>query len=216
MERYPGLFVVFEGLDGSGSTTQVKLLSGYLKERGYLVLETKEPTNNLIGGLIRGQLTHEWKTGQECLQLLFAADRAHHLEKEIIPAIKKGYIVISDRYMFSSMAFGGIDLDMEWIKKINERFILPDITFLLRVSPQVCLERIGKNRFGFQLFEEKEKLEKTWMNYQKIKKEFPNVFEIDGEQEIERVHGDIVNVMDEFLKKDKKRISKTLSWYFED
>ena len=215
MERYPGLFVVFEGLDGAGSTTQVKLLFGYLKERGYLVLETKEPTNNLIGGLIRGQLTHEWKTGQECLQLLFAADRAHHLEKEVIPAIKKGYIVISDRYMFSSMAFGGIDLDMEWIKKINERFILPDITFLLRVSPPVCLERIGKNRFGFQLFEEKEKLEKTWMNYQKIKKEFPNIFEIDGEQEIERVHGDIVNVMDEFLKRDKKRISKTLSWYFE-
>jgi len=87
--KYKGKFIVIEGLDGSGSSTQVVRVANFLKERNKKIHITKEPTNNLIGGLIRGQLTGDWKSSSECLQLLFAADRAHHLEKELIPLLKK-------------------------------------------------------------------------------------------------------------------------------
>jgi dTMP kinase len=212
-KKFGGFFVVFEGLDGSGSSTQAKLLSDYLKERGYIILLTKEPTNNLIGGLIRGQLTHEWKSSQECLQLLFAADRAHHLKREILPALKNGYIVISDRYIFSSIAFGGLDLDMRWLEKINEKFLMPDVAFLLKVSPEICLQRIGKRDAGFQLFEEKEKLNKIWGNYKVIQKRYENIHMIDGGKSVEKVHGEVVNTIDSVLRKGKKSVTKTLGWY---
>jgi len=113
---YPGKFIVFEGLDGSGSSTQASKLRDWLnRAQKELILGkpraqlTKEPTNNIIGGLIRGQLTGDWKTRPECLQLLFAADRSHHLEREIIPLLKDGVTVISDRYFFSTIAFGAAE-----------------------------------------------------------------------------------------------------------
>ena len=131
---YPGKFIVFEGLDGSGQSTQAQLLKDFLMKRGHKVHLTKEPTSNLIGGLIRGQLTNEWKTSPECLQLLFAADRAHHLEKEIIPLLKKEVIVISDRYFFSTVAFGATEIkDKDWLLKINQKFLLPDIIFFFQL-----------------------------------------------------------------------------------
>src|SRR3989338_8048368 len=94
-----GKFLVIEGPDGSGSSTQVALIKKYLEQKGEKVLDTKEPTNNLIGGLIRGVLTGEWKLGSYGLQLLFCADRAHHLEREIMPALEKGWNFITDRYL---------------------------------------------------------------------------------------------------------------------
>ncbi len=118
--QYTGKFIAFGGLDGAGSTTQAEKLTQYLKERGEKVHLTKEPTNNLIGGMIRGQLTKEWRTGPECLQLLFTADRAHHLEKEVLPLLKQGITVITDRYFFSSVAFGSLEIeDREWLQIFN-------------------------------------------------------------------------------------------------
>lgn len=122
---YTGKFIAFEGLDGAGSTTQAGKLTVYLKERLKKVHLTKEPTNNLIGGLIRGQLTKEWRTGPECLQLLFTADRAHHLEKEVIPLLKQEITVITDRYFFSSVAFGSLGIDdRDWLRKMLEKSYL--------------------------------------------------------------------------------------------
>src|SRR3989338_2983887 len=109
-----GKFIVFEGLDGAGSSTQANRLADYLRLSGKKAIVTKEPTNNMIGGLIRGQLTSDWKTWPECLQLLFSADRAHHLEKEIIPLLKQGITVITDRYFFSTLAYGALEIkDMD-------------------------------------------------------------------------------------------------------
>ncbi|MDO8558907.1 MAG: dTMP kinase [bacterium] len=200
---YQGKFIAFEGLDGSGSTTQASKLRSFLNEsQEKFVLGrpsahlTKEPTNNIVGGLIRGQLTGDWKTQPECLQLLFSADRAHHLEKEIIPLLENGATVITDRYFLSTVAFGGLEVeDMEWLIEINKPFILPDITFLIKVSPKTCLERIKGDRFHIELFEKEESLARVWQNYEKLAKRFENVYIIDGERLVEEVFEEIKNLV---------------------
>ena len=185
---YPGKLIVFEGLDGSGQSTQAQLLKEYLTRLGHKAYLTKEPTSNLIGGLIRGQLTGEWKSKQECLQLLFAADRAHHLEKTIIPLLKRGVYVICDRYFFSTIAYGATEIkDWDWLLEINKKFLLPDITILLDVPPKVCVERIKKSRFEIMLFEKEKILSKVLKNYKHLAKLFKNVYIIDGTKPIEKV-----------------------------
>ena len=187
----PDIFIVIEGLDGAGSTTQVSKLAEYIKQRGFRVLTTKEPTNNIIGGLIRGQLTKDWHTDQDCLQLLFAADRAHHLEKEINPALLNDYVVISDRYFFSTIAYGSLDADYEWLKKLNEKFRFPDLYFIIDTVPEVCIERMKKSRYQLELFEDLEKLKKVRENFLRLSKEYKNVYVIDGNKLIEDVFDDI-------------------------
>jgi dTMP kinase len=192
---YPGKFIVFEGLDGSGKSTQAELLLSYLKKKRKVHL-TSEPTRYLIGGLIKSFVTGDWKSTPECLQLLFAADRAHHLDKEIIPLLKKGVTVISDRYFLSSLAFGGLEIkDSDWLLKINEKFILPDLTIILKVNPQTCIRRMAGERFSLSLFEKEKKLKKVWQNYQKLAKRFKNVYIIDGEPPSEKVAQKVIKIV---------------------
>lgn len=190
-----GLFIVIEGLDGAGSSTQVEKLANYLKQRNYKVLATKEPTNNIIGGLIRGQLTHDWHTVPECLQLLFAADRAHHLKKEINPALTNSYIVISDRYIFSTIAYGALDLDYNWLKEINKNFKFPDLYFIINTDPEECIKRLKKTRYKLELFEDLEKLKKVHENFLRLindyKQTHNNIYTINGNQLIEDIFDDI-------------------------
>ncbi len=195
-----GKFIVFEGIDGAGLTTQANLLEKALKKAGYKVVLTKEPTNGLIGGLIRACLKNEWKTSLLSLQLLFAADRAHHLEKEILPALKKGKIVICDRYLLSTIAYGMISLEKEWLKFINSKFLQPDLTILLDLSVEVSLKRIKLSRFGAELFEKKEELRKVRKNYLKLAKEFPNVYVVDASRSIEEVHEEVKKLVNRVLK----------------
>jgi len=192
-----GFFVVFEGLDGSGSSTQAQLLERYFKMKQRAVMSTKEPTNNLIGGLIRGQLTHEWKSSMECLQLLFAADRAHHLEKEIMPALRRNFVVISDRYKLSSIAYGSLEADTEWLREINKQFREPDLTILLKVSPDTCVKRMDK-RHVIELFEKRDKLTKVWDVYKTFASD--NVVIIDGERPIDDVFAEVIENVNEKLK----------------
>jgi len=197
---YSGKLIVFDSLDGAGNSTQVNLLAEYLNNKGERTHITKEPTSGLIGGLIKSQLTHDWKSSPECLQLLFSADRAYHLEKEVIPLLKRGINIISDRYFFSTMAYGNLQIkDLDWLIEINKNFLLPDLTFFLKVSPKVCVERIKKDRFELTLFEREEVLAKVWLNYEKLAKKFENVYLIDGEKSREEVFSQI-----------KKNISKNL------
>jgi len=185
---YKGKFIVFEGLDGSGTTTQANLLFEYLKGQSKKVYLTGEPTRSLIGGLIEGQIAGDWESSPECLQLLFTADRAHHLEKEITPLLKKGITIICIRYILSTLAYGSIDIkDSQWLINLNKKFIWPDITFLLRVSPKTCIQRIKKERFHKELFEKEEKLKKVYKNYLKFAKKFKDIYIIDGEKPIKEV-----------------------------
>ena len=188
------LFIALEGLDGSGQSTQADLLAAKLnKDRKSIV--TKEPTNNLIGGLIRAQLTKEWSATQECLQLLFAADRAHHIERVVEPALARGYNIITDRYMFSSIAYGAVSADKGWLKQINSKFRLPDHTFFLDVPPEVCIERMEKSRLEFELFEQLDYLKKVRENYLQLAKEYKNFHVVNGNQEREAVLSDILKAI---------------------
>jgi dTMP kinase len=192
---YKGKFIVFDSLDGAGNSTQVKLLADYLNKIGKRTHITKEPTSGLIGGLIKSQLTHDWKSSQICLQLLFSADRAYHLEKEVVPLLKKGINVISDRYFFSTMAYGNLEInDLDWLIEINKKFILPDLTFFLKVSPRICIERIKKDRFEITLFEKEKVLEKVWQNYEILAKKFQNIFLIDGERSVKEISKEIQKI----------------------
>lgn len=205
---YPGKFIVFDGLDGSGQSTQASKIVSYLNESrqkhkfGHSGAHlTKEPTSNLIGGLIRSQLSHDWRSSQLCLQLLFAADRAYHLEKEIIPLLEKGVMVVCDRYFFSSLAYGAVDtvdnVAIDWLIKINDNFLLPDLTFFIKVSPKICITRIAKERFGSTLFEKEDILAKVAQNYEKLAKMFKNIYLINGERPVAKITKEITEIINQ-------------------
>lgn len=187
------MFITFEGLDGAGSSTQSKMLFDRMKEEGVEVALTKEPTNNIIGGLIRGVLTHQWKADPRTLQLLFAADRGHHLSMEIEPWLQEKKIVISDRYFHSSLAFGSVDIggDIEWISILNKHFRIPDITFYLKVPAEHCVSRIEKNRAKFELFEELKTLQKVSEAYEQLAQKYPSIIVVDGTNDLQTLHEEI-------------------------
>lgn len=197
-----GKFIVFEGLDGSGQSTQISLLEKYLKDKGVKFHTTSEPSGNLLGGLIRAILTKQWKLSNTGIQLLYAADRAHHLESEVWPAMEKGNHVISSRYFFSTFAFGSLDNDLAWLEKINEKFPKPDLVFFIRVSPEECIRRIESSRFRKEFFEEEKKLKKVLAVYDKISKskKYKNFYTINGERPVEEIFAEISKIIDKYIK----------------
>ncbi len=192
------MFIAFEGLDGSGSSTQSRLLAEKLEANGHAVFLTKEPTSDSpIGKLIREVLQHKWKCSPEGLQLLFSADRAEHLKSKIEPAIENGQIVITDRYFFSTIAYGALAVDdLDWLKGLSKHFRIPDITFLLKLDPKICIKRIQGRGSNFELFEQHEKLEEIWKTYEKTANEYPNFHIIDARKSIEEVSEEVWGVVE--------------------
>ncbi len=202
-----GIFIVFEGPDGSGQSTQADLLEKWFEKRNVRVFSTKEPTSSLIGGIIRSILKGEWRVNMKTLQLLFSADRSYHLKKEIIPFLKKGINVISDRYLLSTLAFGSLEENLDWLKQINSDFPEPDLTFILNVPGQVCAERIAKNRFGFEIFETADKLERIRENYLGLKFYHKNTHVIRGDhRNPEEIHKEITKIVEEYCKQKGIRV----------
>ncbi|MCD4739989.1 dTMP kinase [archaeon] len=189
------VFIALEGLDGSGQSTQCKFLKDWFFNQAKKCLVTKEPTGNLVGGLIRAQLTGMWQSSAEALQLLFAADRALHLEKEISPALKNGIHVVSDRYLFSSIAYGMLDADKHWLQNINSTFLLPDAIIYLDVKPEECLRRLEGDRVGLELFEKKDLLTKVRANYLELSREYKGFHVVDGMRSPAVVHEEILNII---------------------
>ena len=182
---------MFEGLDGSGITTQATLLRNHLVIKGKKALLTKEPTDGLIGGLIKSCLRNEWKTDPSTLQMLFAADRSHHLETEIMPAIKRGQTVICDRYVLSSLIFGSLKTSLYFLKEINKNFRKPDATIIVDTQPKICMERMKKARHHVELFEDEQKLQQIRRNMLSLKNHFPRTFVVDGNRNPEEVLNEI-------------------------
>ncbi|OGE75332.1 MAG: dTMP kinase [Candidatus Doudnabacteria bacterium RIFCSPHIGHO2_01_52_17] len=184
-----GFFVVFEGPDGSGQSTQVELLVNYLKAKGCKVLATKEPTlQSKAGKTIREALDEKIKLGPQELQGLFTKDRASHLKNIILPALKRGKIVISDRYFFSSFAFGAANgVSLDWLVRMNKMFLHPDLTLILDVPAEVSVGRIEKRGKLKTLFEKKQKLEKVIKIYRIFPRRFSNVYLVDGRKPIPKV-----------------------------
>lgn len=159
-----GSFIVFEGIDGSGKTTQIRLLNERLKKEGKYCYITMEPTDSPIGSLIHQIMTGRIKSDNKVIAALFVADRLDHILNDvngIIHKINEGTTVVSDRYYFSSYAYHSIDMPMDWVIQANEesrKLLKPTITFFLDTSPDVAIERIAKNRFHHELFEKKSRL----------------------------------------------------------
>ena len=196
-----GKFIVFEGLDGSGQDTQIPLLEKYLKMRREKVFVTSEPSHNLIGGLLRSLLRAQWKMSNTGMQLLYCADRAHHLEAEVIPVLEKGNHVICGRYVFSTIAFGSLNNDRKWLESLNEKFIMPDVTIFLKVPPKECMRRINGSRPSTELFEKLKKLEVVFKMYLKLvsEKRYKNVYVVDGDKSIDEVAKDIIEIIDRHI-----------------
>jgi len=202
-----GMFIVFEGPDGSGQSTQTDLLVKWFEKRNVKVFLTKEPTNSLIGGIIRVILKGEWKVDMRTFQLLFSADRSHHLNREIIPYLNKGINVISDRYILSTLAFGSLVENLDWLKQINCKFPEPDVTFILNVPGKVCAERIAKSRFGFEIFETADKLERIRQNYLGLKSYHKNTHVIKGyDRKPKEIHEEIVGIVEKYCKEKRIKI----------
>jgi dTMP kinase len=191
--NYPGKFIVIEGLDGSGKSAQVDLAVEYLKQNGKEVVLTKEPTTDSEAGRkIKQALKKEIIVEPLELQKLYVQDRKEHLENKVIPALKEGKFVVSSRYAFSTFAYGYSDgLNVDELVKMNEKFLLPDLTIIVDVKPESCIERIEGRGEPLELFERLEKLTKVNEIYKKINKMFENVVVVNGEKSIPEVFEDI-------------------------
>ncbi len=198
IKKRNGLFIVFEGLDNSGSSVQATLLHSILKKQGYRSFLTKEPTNSLIGGLLRAGLTGNWYADAYTRQLLFAADRAQHINNEINQNLESGKIVICDRYKLSSIAYGSYRIkDTLWLEQINNQFIDPDITFLIDVDPKLCALRIKKSEYSLNMYKEEKELEIIWKVYLKYAKNDKKIHIIDGQRD----EMDVINQITDIVKK---------------
>jgi len=142
-----GRFVVLEGLDGAGTTTQAARLAQALRRAGHRVVLTREPSLGPVGVLLRHALSARGgRTGREALTdatlaLLFAADRLEHLASTVEPGLAAGAVVISDRYVLSSFAYQGRVLDRAWVEALNAHAPAPDLTLFLEVQPRMAAAR---------------------------------------------------------------------------
>lgn len=161
-------FIVIEGIDGAGTTTQSKLLKENLERRGKEVFLTAEPTSSDIGKLIRNVLSGKLDFPKETLSLLFSSDRSLHLfgKNGIIEHLERGYTVISDRYMQSTIAYQGLDLPLSFIRDTNP-FPFPEYYIFLDISTDDAISRIDMRKSEKEIYEKREILEKVRMNYQK-------------------------------------------------
>jgi len=141
-----GRFIVLEGPDGSGTTMHVALLTERLRNSGVDVVQTCEPTNGPIGRFIRENLKQQ-KLSPEALQLLFTADRAEHIQKDLLPALERGATVISDRYWLSTVVYGeALGIPTDGLGYMNKTFRQPDVQVVLLPPFEVCQERLGQRQ----------------------------------------------------------------------
>ena len=195
-----GIFIAFEGIDGSGKSTQIQILTNRIQQKGTRCYQTCEPSSGPIGSLTRQILTGRIKTDNRVIAAMFAADRLDHLLNEvdgIVAKIEDGITVITDRYYFSSYAYHSVDVPMDWVIKTNEesaKVLRPDVTVFIDIDADTAMERITKNRFHTELFEKKSRLEKVRNNYLKafdLLKEEENVVIIDGTKSVEEIAEEI-------------------------
>jgi dTMP kinase len=155
-------FLVIEGLDGSGGTTQAARLAAWLVEHGCPeVVTTREPSDGPVGRFTRSALGDSdpaERIGDAVLPYLFAADRRDHLDRTVLPALERGACVVSDRYYHSSLAYQSLSMGLHRVAELNHGFLAPDLTVFLDLEPEVCLERILARGGTRDRFEELERL----------------------------------------------------------
>ncbi len=197
------MLITFEGIDGSGKGTQLKLFAEYLRRRGLEFVEVREPGGTVLGEAIRQLLLdHSLKIVPKAELLLFLASRAQIVDEVIRPALENGKIVLSDRFVDSSVAYqgGGRGIGMQVVERLNEfatAGIKPDVTFYLDIRPETALKR---KRFLDRIENDGiEFLRKVREAYLILsKKEQDRIFVINGEKNVEDIHAEIVKIFEEF------------------
>ena len=203
-----GLFITFEGGECSGKTTIIEELKSTLENKGYEVLVTREPGGSFIAEQIRKVLLDKENVGMssECEALLYAASRIEHLKKTILPALEKGTIVISDRYLDSSLVYQGYarDLGVDNVLKLNMYALnyMPDLTIFIDVKPEVALKRLslrqGKvDRLDSESFSFHQMVYDAYLEIAKMYKERIKV--VDGNKSLEEVTKNAINLVLERL-----------------
>ena len=210
MSKIGGLFLVFEGVDGSGTTTQVEHLCKFLKSRGHEVVRTREPGGTPLSERIRHLvLDPNWKETSFLTELfLYAASRAQHVEELIAPALDRGSIVVCDRFTVSSVAYQsfGRGLNRDLVEKVNEMAIgscIPDMTLFLRISVEEALRRRVRRAEQIDRLEEAGQClqERVALGYEAVFKEDPNAVVVDAHQDPDDIAQDI-----------KKALLKRWAW----
>jgi dTMP kinase len=200
MKTRKNLFIALEGIDGSGKSTQTKLLTEQLTAQGYKVYSTFEPTNNQIGKLIREILRGNAKADHRVIAGLFVADRLDHVLNEeygIVKKLEEGYTVIMDRYLFSSYAYQGAHMNIDWVIQANAmsaQILRPDVNIFIDVSPEVSMHRVHTNRESVELFETLDSLKlvrSKFMEAFEKQKDVENIFSVDGNRTPELIAKDI-------------------------
>ena len=175
-----GVFIVIEGLDGSGKTTQAKLLAKKLS-KFYKVHLTAEPSRGKIGTFIReGLLYEQMRLQVEAEALLFAADRVEHMYNELKPALDEGKLVICDRYVYSTLAYqGSVGLSLDWIKTTNARALQPDFGIFIDVPPAKVLARLQRRKSVMETVETQTKVHDIYLKFV----EKGELISIDGDRD---------------------------------
>ena len=185
-------FVVFEGLDGSGTSTQSLLLKNYFGESCFL---DQEPSDGYIGKIVREILEKKTKVNPITLLQLFLADRVEH-QKVLNEKLAEGCDVIFTRYIVSTLAYQGMYFDLEDLYQFNKNFVVPEFTFYLEIDPVNSLKR---KEGGKDLFENMEALTKVRENYKKsiefLRNKGWKIYVIDALKNKEEIHKEIVNIM---------------------
>ncbi len=187
--RIPGgLFVVFEGIDGTGKSTQLLLLAEKLRQLGYAVVATCEPTNGPYGRMIRELFVDRDTVSREEELELFIADRKQHVQEVITPALSEGSAVICDRYYLSTIAYQGANgMDPELILEKNENFPIPDLAIILEIEPAQGIHRIQNQRNEHpNTFEKEANLQKVAKIFASMQQDY--IMRINGSDSIENVH----------------------------
>lgn len=205
---HKGMYIVLEGIDGSGKTVQTERIAKMLEKKGKKTHVVAEPRRTgLIGNLINELLHKKVSLPPESLQYLFVADRIAHQQEVIIPALKNGEIVISHRNFWSAVPYGIMDISKGEILDNSDTLLVaqcvlstyfqvmvPDITFYLDVSAKTALRRLDKSGQEKEYYETEAKLTKVKKAYEWVIKKFPSEFvRVDGEPDIETVTSAIMS-----------------------
>lgn len=186
-----GFLLCIEGLDGCGKSTHVRLLARWLRSRGRKVVITDEPTDGVIGKIIKRMLRGELKLPIAAEALLFTADRVQHISDVIEPALKAGKVVLNERYVCSSLAYQSArGVPVSWIASINKHAIKPDLTILIDIPAKAALARIKPSR-RLDEFERNLRLQqRVRRNYLRIAKQ-EGLKIVDGARSRDEVQAEI-------------------------
>jgi dTMP kinase len=197
------MLVVLEGLDGAGTTTQTGRLCAILAGRGRTVHATREPSDGPIGRLLRAILAGaHGAVDATTLALLFAADRADHIAREVAPALERGALVVSDRWYHSSLAYQGTGEERAWIRVLNARARRPDLTILLDVPAEVGAARRAAAGRAEDLYEHIETQRRIAEGYRRVVAELAGeerILVIDGTRDVDVVTADVLAAVEAIL-----------------